>query len=97
MIEELLEAVTRVKVWQCVGCGRIDHPQPCVGVCRDQKAEYVLAREHDDVVACLRERIEALEGFARTLAVTTPHEGEAQRTWRALQRKARELLAEDQP
>jgi hypothetical protein len=23
----------RIKVWQCIGCGRIDSPQNCIGVC----------------------------------------------------------------
>lgn len=88
----LPEAPTRVKVWQCVGCGRIDHPMPCVGICRDQKAEYVLAAEHDAVVAAQQAEIARLRAFARSLAVTTPRAGEAERTYRALQEQARRLL-----
>ncbi|HXF78859.1 MAG TPA: hypothetical protein VN598_08355 [Usitatibacter sp.] len=77
--------VSRIKVWQCVGCGRIDDPQPCIGICRDEKREYVPAAEHDRVVA-------ALGAVLRTIAATTPREGEALRHWRALQRRAREAL-----
>jgi hypothetical protein len=26
-----------IQAWQCIGCGRIEAPQTCVGVCRDRK------------------------------------------------------------
>ncbi len=77
--------VDRIKVWQCVGCGRIDDPQPCVGICRDVKMEYVLAADHDRA-------IEALVKVARAIAQTTPREGECVRHWRALQSQARRAL-----
>lgn len=79
-------AIERIKVWRCVGCGRIDHPRPCVGVCRDEKAEYVDAAEHERMLA-------ELVALARTIASTTPREGEAARHWEALQRRARAVLA----
>jgi hypothetical protein len=77
--------IDRIKVWQCVGCGRIDDPQPCVGICRDVKVEYVLAADHDRAV-------EALLKVARAIARTTPREGECVRHWRALQAQARRAL-----
>ena len=77
--------VQRIKVWQCAGCGRIDDPQPCVGICRDEKREYVPAMEHDRLVACLA-------AVLRTIATTTPREAQAMRHWQALQRRAREVL-----
>ena len=77
----------RRKVWECIGCGRIDDPQPCVGICRDQKVEYVLAADHD-------RQLEALMRVLRTIAQTTPHEGEALRHWKALQAEARAALGE---
>jgi hypothetical protein len=80
-------ALERRKVWECVGCGRIDDPQPCVGVCRDQKVEYVLAVDHDRQVA-------ALAGVLRTIALTTPREGEALHHWQALQVQAKRALQE---
>ena len=70
-----------IKVWECVGCGRIDHPQPCVGICRDRKAEYVRAEDYA-----------ALEALLRRIAFTTPREGEYESAWRAFQRDARGLL-----
>jgi hypothetical protein len=57
-----------------------------VGICRDQKVEYVLAKEHDAVV-------EALAGVLRAIATTTPRDGEALRHWGALQQRARQALA----
>jgi hypothetical protein len=73
--------VETIKVWQCVGCGRIDHPQPCVGICRDQKAEYVNAIDYRKAEALLRR-----------IAFTNPKPGETEAAWRALQRDARALL-----
>ena len=80
-------AIERRKVWQCIGCGRIEDPRPCVGICRDEKAEYVLAADHDRAMAALLEVV-------RMIALTTPREGEARRHWTALQAQARRALAE---
>ena len=27
------------KAWQCIGCGRIEAPQTCIGICEDCKVE----------------------------------------------------------
>ena len=75
----------RIKVWQCIGCGRIDDPQPCIGICRDEKREYVAAAEHDRIVSLLGE-------IVRTIATTAPREGEAARHWAALRERARSAL-----
>lgn len=80
-------ALERRKVWQCIGCGRIEDPRPCIGVCRDEKAEYVLAKEHERAVAGLR-------ALAEIIARSTPREGEALRHWQALQARARDVLRE---
>lgn len=80
-------AIERRKVWQCIGCGRIEDPRPCIGVCRDEKAEYVLAKEHEHAVAGLRR-------LAEIIARSTPREGEALRHWQALQSRARDVLRE---
>ena len=79
----------RIKVWQCVGCGRIDDPKPCIGVCRDQKVEYVLAVDHDRETGALR-------AVAETIARTTPREGQFEAAWRALQQRAAAALAGDE-
>lgn len=81
------------KAWQCIGCGRIDDPRPCVGVCRDQKVEYVLASEHRAELDRLTAAMQALRDVVQRIALTTPHAGEAETTWRALQQRARQALA----
>lgn len=82
----------RFKVWQCVGCGRIDHPQPCVGICRDEKVEMVPALEHDAELAAANERAQALAQLLSKIAHTTPRAGEWERTYRALQKEAKDAL-----
>ena len=76
----------RRTVWQCIGCGRIEDPRPCVGICQDRKEEYVLAADHDRALASLLE-------LARAIATTTPRVGECGRHWAALQERARRALA----
>ncbi|QJR14266.1 hypothetical protein [Usitatibacter palustris] len=85
--------VTRIAVWECVGCGRIDHPRPCVGICRDRKAEYVPAEEHDAAIAAARGEAAALREVVERIALTTPRAGGWEATYIALQARARELLA----
>jgi hypothetical protein len=85
--------VPRFRVWQCVGCGRIEDPQPCVGICRDVKAEFVPAQAHDEALARAHEEIDALRAIVRRIAGTTPRDGQWEGTWRALQKQAREALS----
>jgi len=92
----------RVTAWQCIGCGRIEGAQPCVGICQDRRTDFVYASDHDEVLAQLalaRRQAEALTALVRQLAHTTPRAGEWERTYRALQARARrtlETLAADQ-
>lgn len=86
----------RMTAWQCIGCGRIEGAQPCVGICEDRRTEFVYASDHDEVLAQLmlaRRRTEALAALVRQLAHTTPRKGECDRTYRALQASARRTLA----
>lgn len=82
-----------VKGWQCVGCGRIDAPATCIGVCQDRKVEVLTAFEHEAALAVERQRARALEDVVRRLAFTSPRDGEWERSWRALQALARRVLA----
>lgn len=85
-----------VKAWQCIGCGRIEAPQNCVGICEDRKVEFAYAGEHRALLAHaerMAQRIEALERVVRRLARTTPHDGAYETSWHALQHAAREALA----
>jgi hypothetical protein len=78
-------ALERRKVWQCIGCGRIEDPRPCVGICQDRPEEYVLAAAHEAAIA-------ELKRLAATIAHTTPRESECLRHWTALQQQARRAL-----
>ncbi len=86
-----------VKAWQCIGCGKVDVPQPpCIGVCQDRKVEFVYASEYEEALtqtalACQRAR--TLEALVRRLAWTMPRDGEWERSYRVLQDQARSLLA----
>ena len=89
----------RIAAWQCIGCGRIEGAQPCVGICEDRRAEFVHAADHDALMAQLtraRQHVEALTALVSLVAHTTPRKGEAQQTWRALQARARQLLEDGQ-
>ena len=89
-----------VKAWQCIGCGKIEAPQTCVGVCQDRRVEFVYADEHRGAIAQLqhelareRSRAAKLAALVRQLAGTTPHPGEWERSYRALAAQASRLLA----
>ena len=85
-----------VKAWQCIGCGKIEAPQTCMGVCQDRKVQLVYAFEHEQVLEQARDaqqRAEALEGVVRRLAFTTPRNGGWERSYRALQEQARRALS----
>lgn len=85
----------RVTAWQCIGCGRIEGAQQCVGICQDRRMDFVYAADYDEVLAQLalmRQRTEALVALVRQLACTTPREGEWERTYRALKARAQRVL-----
>ncbi|HQW20527.1 MAG TPA: hypothetical protein PLI90_07630 [Rhodocyclaceae bacterium] len=88
--------IEHVKAWQCIGCGKIEAPQTCIGVCQDRKVEFVYADEHEAALAQARfemqRKMQALEAVVRQIALTTPHEGEWERSYRALQSKARHAM-----
>ena len=82
--------VERIAGWRCIGCGRVDAPRPCVGVCQDRRCELVVAADYD----ALRARCEALASVLSLIARITPRDGEWQASWEALQRRAREALGD---
>jgi hypothetical protein len=85
-----------VKAWQCIGCGKIEAPQTCIGVCQDRKVEFVYAPEHKDALDALaqaRRRLDLLEALARQLAGTNPRGDGWERSYRAMQERARSALA----
>ncbi len=81
--------------WQCIGCGRIDGPAQCVGICQDRKVELVDASDYRKAVTAAAQagaRADALEGVVRLIAITTPHEGEWKSAWLALREQAKRAM-----
>jgi hypothetical protein len=85
----------RIEAWECIGCGRIEAPQNCIGVCQDRKVELVHASSYDE----LQRRLEAEQArsgrllvLVRQLAWSRPRAGAWERSYFALQEQARALL-----
>lgn len=87
-----------IQGWQCIGCGRVEAPQTCIGVCRDRKVELVYAFELVDAEARLARahgEASALRAFVAQLAATRPRDGQWEASYRTMQARARALLAGD--
>ncbi|BBD80758.1 hypothetical protein [Aerosticca soli] len=85
-----------LEAWQCIGCGRIEAPQPCIGVCRDRKVLLVGKDEHERTlaeVAALRKALDEARARLGRFARARPHEGQWERSWLALQAELRHTLA----
>ena len=85
-----------VQAWQCIGCGRIEAPQPCIGVCQDRKVRFVYAGEHEEALQRARRaerQADRLKELARQLAFVNPQSGQWERCYRAAQSRARRALA----
>jgi hypothetical protein len=85
-----------IEAWRCIGCGRIEVPANCVGVCEDRKVELVGAWDYAEVAVALEEaaeRIVALESLLGRLARITPREGGWKDSYLAIQAQARKMLA----
>ena len=95
--KELPAVAETITAWQCIGCGRIEAPQTCIGVCKDRKVELVTAWDYAEAFSRLEdalERVAALETFLSTIVRTTPHENAWKDSYVALQGRARELLTQ---
>ena len=85
-----------IEAWQCAGCGRIEAPQPCIGVCRDHKIRMVDKDDYELALDQLREaqdRLASATQLLSRLAHSTPREGYWKQSYLTLQALARELLA----
>ena len=92
-IEQASPAV--FEAWRCIGCGRIEAPQPCIGVCQDRKVRFVDAADYEDAIARLRkaeEQTDALEAIVTRLAHTRPRAGAWEQSYKALQDEAQRVL-----
>lgn len=80
--------VETIEGWRCIGCGKVDAPRPCIGVCQDKRVELVLAEDYAE----LAWRVEQLEAALQLIAHVTPKPGALADSWQALQVRARTLL-----
>jgi hypothetical protein len=74
-----------IEAWKCIGCGNIEAPQTCIGVCQYRKVQLVDALEHERVVRDLRDaqqRQRVYDALLRRLACTTPRDGQWERSYR---------------
>ncbi|HET6553581.1 MAG TPA: hypothetical protein VFG49_08595 [Dyella sp.] len=84
-----------IQAWQCIGCGKIEAPQPCIGVCRDRKVLMVGKDDHDKALSdlgALQARLTRVHDMLQRFALANPHEGQWERSWQALQVQVRDVL-----
>jgi hypothetical protein len=93
--ESWAEQAEGATTWWCAGCGGIDAPQPCLGICIWRPIDWVNAKLYGqertralaerDMEMCLRRLL-------RRAAFVTPREGHWERGCRVLQAEAQETL-----
>lgn len=85
-----------IQAWQCIGCGKIEAPQTCIGVCRDRKVFLVAKDDHDAALAeilRLQAQLDSAASMLLRFEHATPREGQWERAYRALQEQVREVRA----
>ena len=85
-----------IQAWQCVGCGKIEAPQPCIGVCKDRKVFVVGKDEHERVLAenaALQAQLRQAHAMLLRFGHAKPKQAQWEATWLALQAQLREALA----
>ena len=79
--------------WQCIGCGRLEAPRPCVGVCQDRRVRLVAAEDYDAAVERARVAEDAL-ALVGNLARTHPRGERWRESFEAFQHAARAIVAD---
>ena len=85
-----------ITAWQCIGCGKIEAPQPCIGVCRDRKVLFVGKDEHEAALAeaaRLQVQLDAVASMLLRFDRAAPRKGHWERAYRELQQQVREIRA----
>jgi hypothetical protein len=86
-----------VSVWQCIGGGRIESPQPCIGVCGDRQVRFVTVADHEQALDRLngaQQKAAALERLLVRLTRTSPRDGGWERCYTTYQAQVRRLISE---
>lgn len=89
----------------CIGCGRVDILETCVGDCDEGALDLVLAKEYDQARAQVGEAAQhagtlrelVLELVAKMPGASAPMPQDWPETHRALQKQARSVLHEIEP
>ena len=82
--------------WWCPGCGGVDAPQPCIGVCVWRRVEWVAAERYEEARERARRALDEerhLRSLLRRAATATPRPGQWERSWRALGEEVAALRA----
>lgn len=90
-----LPDVEIIQAWGCPRCGRIDAPQPCLGVCVFKPRTVADVREYRQLAPRAEQVVDtdrALSGVARLIATVTPRAGREQATIAAARARARHAL-----
>ncbi|MEO5621951.1 MAG: hypothetical protein ABJB02_08435 [Dokdonella sp.] len=85
-----------IKAWQCIGCGKIEAPQTCIGVCQDRKVLLVPLVDHEEALAEIQRvygQLQDMHSVLSRLALSTPRAGQWEPSYRTLQEQARGVLA----
>ena len=86
-----------IQAWQCIGCGKIEAPQPCIGVCRDRKVLFIGKDEHEAAlteIARLRAHLQTAASRLQRFGLAAPRPGQWEMAYAALRDEVRELLTE---
>jgi len=87
-------------VWQCLTCGLVEAPQPCLGVCIRRSGEFLNADRHVELEARLvavQCQTSKLRVLIRQFASVTPHVGQWQKASRFFEERAIKLLHSASP
>jgi hypothetical protein len=85
-----------IEGWGCPRCGRVDAPQPCLGICVRRPglvADIAEYREYAAQAQLAAETDRLLTTFAHVVAGVHPRPGREQQTVESLRERARSLLA----
>jgi hypothetical protein len=88
-------SVGEFRAWLCTGCGRVEAPQPCLGVCVRKPDEVVRADHHAAVAARAADAerdARELAALVGRLAWSTPRDGGWEASLAALRAAALGLL-----